>query len=171
MSDNWDTGLKEALRYFNETLGLETHFLSILGKADDWAFVIQVNALLESAINHLYYAYINIDFEEHFAREVSHWKKVDLLSEAKILDLPSKGFILAIYSLRNRLAHSFSNVTFVFDDTGRFKRNLDSIRAHINNFLEAEIKGKFTPSSYKNHIRMVTILTIYSIYLSIEQFD
>lgn len=104
---------------FEERLGLPKKFYVRLLEENDWSFVIKLNALFEAVCSHALSARLNApELIDQFARlELADRDrgKIKFLSSLGCLTNEQAKFLRELASLRNKLAHDVSQVTFTFD--------------------------------------------------------
>lgn len=104
---------------FEQRLSLPDGFFVQLLREDDWSFVIKLNALFEAACAHALTTRLNApELIDQFARlELADRErgKVKFLSALNCITEEQAKFLRELATLRNKLAHNVSQVTFTFD--------------------------------------------------------
>ena len=116
---DYDSEMKQAIEDLESTLRIRRGFMDSLVKESDWAFVIQLHALVESAMNFLLGQAIGKpeldDVISHLELSGSRCGKVKFLEKLDLLDSNERRFIRFLSELRNDLVHNISNVEFSFE--------------------------------------------------------
>lgn len=128
-----ETDFDQFLLEIERELGLSREFIiSFLKESDDWAFVIKIHALMESAVSQLLSNSIgDYRIRKVFDRlELSNIKtgKMAFVKELDLLTLEQQSFIKYISELRNQLVHNINNVKFNF---GEYLNSLDDNQRKI----------------------------------------
>lgn len=116
---DYDSEMKQAIEDLESTLRIRRGFMDSLVKESDWAFVVQLHALVESAMNFLLGQAIGKpeldDVISHLELSGSRCGKVKFLEKLVLLDSNERRFIRFLSELRNDLVHNISNVEFSFE--------------------------------------------------------
>lgn len=112
------TRLFSDISEFEQCLRLPSGFYDKLLKEDDWSFVVKLNALFEATCAHILVKRLNAsELEEAFA-ELDHannkYGKVAMLKRLGSLTSEQSTVLRDLATLRNKLVHNISNVSFSF---------------------------------------------------------
>lgn len=116
---DYDSEMKKAIEDLESALRIRKGFMDSLVNESDWAFVIQLHALIESATTFLLSRAIGKpeldDVIASLELSGSRNGKVKFLDNLDLLDKNERRFIRFLSELRNKLVHNISNVEFEFE--------------------------------------------------------
>lgn len=103
-----------------EVLGIELGFFNKLSDEDDWALIIKLHALIESAVSELLTgAFNNASLKDTFSLlELSNKRtgKMAFINALGLLGDAERRYISSLSELRNTLVHNIQNVNYQLDD-------------------------------------------------------
>lgn len=106
---------KEAIGEFEKRVGLPRGFVDSLSQEkDDWAFVIKIHALYETALTHILVTTFGNKKLKAALAKISMADKLNLASACCLFDKEDRGMLRALSKLRNTLVHSIDKVAFSF---------------------------------------------------------
>lgn len=108
--------LAEQIPKLEEKLGIEHGFFNRLTDEEDWALIIKMHALIESAVSDLLTgAFSQAALKETFCMlELSNKRtgKMAFINALGLLGEAERRYISSLSELRNRLVHDIKNVNF-----------------------------------------------------------
>ena len=112
--------LHSHVRALETELGITPGFLEgLIKEADDWSFIIKLQALAEAAVTHLITNELGREqLRKLLARTPMDGQrgKLELAKELALLDTETIGFLRTIGKIRNRFAHNVTNVSLRIED-------------------------------------------------------
>jgi hypothetical protein len=99
-------------------MGVPVGFFARLESADDWSFVVQLHALIESALTYLIVGALGDPRLEDFVSSLplanQRMGKLGLASALELISREDREFVVIVSSLRNKLVHRAQGVAFDF---------------------------------------------------------
>lgn len=108
--------LADQIPKLEATLGIEPGFFQRLSEEEDWALIIKMHALIESAVSELLTgAFSQAALKETFSMlELSNKRtgKIAFINALGLLGEAERRYISSLSEIRNRLVHNIKNVNF-----------------------------------------------------------
>lgn len=113
--------LSDQIPLLENKLGIKEGFFNKLSEEDDWAFIIKLHALIESAVSELLTSvFENEELKHTFSHlELSNKRtgKIAFIKALDLLDENDRRYIVSLSEVRNDLVHNISNVNYDLLDT------------------------------------------------------
>jgi hypothetical protein len=120
-----------------EKLGIEPGFFNKLSDEEDWALIIKLHALIESAVSELLTeAFKNASLKDTFSLlELSNKRtgKMAFINALGLLGVAERRYISSLSELRNKLVHNIQNVNYQLDEKVK-KMGKEEFESFIKNF-------------------------------------
>jgi len=119
-------------------------FFARLSKENDWAYIVHLQALIETATNDLLRAHFREPRLENFFRDLTFnggaASKVALMRCMDLMSKEALGIITMVCSIRNRLVHHAPNVNVSLKDyvAGLSSNQLEEIRKPLRYYIKDE---------------------------------
>lgn len=116
MEQGQRVSMADQISKLEEKLGIEVGFFNKLSDENDWALIIKLHALIESAITELLTGVFNkTSLRDTFSMlELSNKRtgKMAFISALGLLDDAERRYISSLSELRNKLVHNIKNVNY-----------------------------------------------------------
>jgi energy-converting hydrogenase A subunit M len=116
MKQDRSISIADQIPKLEETLGIEVGFFNKLSDEEDWALIIKLHALIESAVSELLTAaFNNTSLKDTFSMlELSNKRtgKMAFINALGLLGDAERRYISSLSELRNKLVHNIKNVNY-----------------------------------------------------------
>ena len=137
MKQSRGISMADQIPKLEEKLGIEVGFFNKLSDEEDWALIIKLHALIESAVSELLTkAFNNSSLKDTFTMlELSNKRtgKMAFINALGLLGDAERRYISSLSELRNKLVHNIKNVNYQLDEEVE-KMDRQQFQQFIKNF-------------------------------------